>query len=64
MLAKRLIPILQISESSLVKTIKYKKINYIGDPINTIKLFNDMEVDELIFLDIYARAEKRICSKW
>ncbi len=63
MLQPRIIPVLLLKDKGLVKGKKFRRHNYIGDPINTIKLFNDMEVDELIFLDIYARAEKRICSK-
>ena len=44
----------------LVKTIRFKEPRYIGDPINTVKLFNDLEADELIFLDIDASKEGRI----
>ena len=38
----------------LVKTVKFKSPNYIGDPINSLKLFNDKGVDELLFIDIEA----------
>lgn len=48
----RVIPILLIEDYGLVKTINFKKRRYIGDPINTIRLFNEMEVDELVILDI------------
>ena len=58
MLKKRLIPVLQIYEKKLVKTVKYKKINYIGDPVNTIRIFNSLEVDEMIILDIEASKKK------
>jgi len=50
----RIIPVLLLQNEGLVKTIKFKKPNYIGDPINAVKLFNDKEVDELVFLDISA----------
>ena len=63
MLQPRIIPVLLLKGKGLVKGRKFKRHKYIGDPINTIKLFNDMEVDELIFLDINATTEKRICSK-
>jgi cyclase len=43
----------------LVKTVKFKDSTYIGDPINAIKIFNEKEVDELIFLDIDASKEKK-----
>lgn len=41
----------------MVKTIKFKNPNYIGDPINSVRIFNEKEVDELIFLDINASKE-------
>jgi cyclase len=59
MLEKRVIPCLQLLNESLVKTINFKKCNYIGDPINTVRIFNELEVDELCFLDIRATMEKR-----
>lgn len=43
----------------LVKTVQFKKPNYIGDPINAIKIFNDKEVDEIAVLDITASKEGR-----
>lgn len=43
----------------LVKTIKFKDPTYIGDPINAVKIFNDLKADELIFLDITASREGR-----
>jgi cyclase len=48
----RVIPTLLLKGDGLVKTVKFNKFNYIGDPINAVRLFNDMEVDELVFLDI------------
>lgn len=50
----RVIPILGLIEGRLVKTVNFKKPNYIGDPINAIKIFNDKEVDEITILDIRA----------
>ena len=52
-------PCLLFNGSSLVKTKKFKKPVYIGDPINAIKIYNEKEVDELVFLDINASIEKR-----
>lgn len=49
---KRIIPVLLLKDGQLVKTVKFKKNNYIGDPINAIKIFNEKEVDELVILDI------------
>lgn len=54
MLRVRIIPVLLLSGQRLVKTINFKNRLYVGDPINTIKIFNDKEVDELVILDIDA----------
>ena len=51
---KRVIPVIGYTKRKLVKTKKFKSPNYIGDPINAIKIFNDKEVDEIIVLDIRA----------
>jgi imidazole glycerol-phosphate synthase subunit HisF len=55
----RVIPVLLLRNKGLVKTIQFKNHRYIGDPINAVKIFNEKEVDELIFLDIDASKEKR-----
>ena len=47
----RLIPTILLSEGGIYKTRKFKKPIYVGDPINTVKLFNELEADELIILD-------------
>jgi len=59
MLNNRIIPCLQLIGDSLVKKVKFDKHGYIGDPINTVRIFNELEVDELCFLDISATTEKR-----
>lgn len=51
----RVIPSLLIENGDLVKTVKFKKRTYIGDPINAVKIFNEEEADELCLLDISAR---------
>ncbi len=56
----RVIPILLLKNLGLVKTIKFNKSRYIGDPINAVKIFNDKKVDELVFLDITASKENRL----
>ena len=55
MFRSRLIPIILIENKGLYKSIKFKNHRYLGDPLNTIRLFNDKEVDELVILDIGAR---------
>ncbi|MEW6608431.1 MAG: AglZ/HisF2 family acetamidino modification protein [bacterium] len=54
MLKNRVIPCLLLQNQGLVKTIRFKEPKYVGDPINAIRIFNEKEVDELIFLDIIA----------
>ncbi|MCB0013469.1 MAG: imidazole glycerol phosphate synthase subunit HisF [Anaerolineales bacterium] len=55
----RVIPCLLLHNKGLVKTRRFRDPVYLGDPINVVKLFNDKEVDELIFLDISATVEDR-----
>ncbi|BCZ49024.1 putative imidazole glycerol phosphate synthase subunit hisF2 [Clostridium gelidum] len=52
MYRSRVIPCLLLKDEGLYKTIKFKKPRYLGDPINTLKLFNDKEADEIVVLDI------------
>ena len=59
MVETRLIPCLLLDGVSLCKTVKFNKPQYIGDPVNTCKIFNELEVDELCFLDISATREAR-----
>jgi len=60
MLSTRIIPCLQLIDQSLVKTVQFGHHGYIGDPINTVRIFNELEVDELCFLDIRATVENRV----
>jgi len=55
----RVIPVLLLRNAGLVKTTQFKDPKYIGDPINAVKIFNEKEVDELIFLDITATPNKK-----
>ncbi|MDB3923137.1 AglZ/HisF2 family acetamidino modification protein [Luminiphilus sp.] len=50
----RVIPTLLMADGGLVKTKKFANPTYVGDPINAIKIFNEKEIDELVFLDITA----------
>lgn len=59
MLRSRIIPCLLLHDNSLVKTIRFGKFGYIGDPVNTCRIFNELEVDELTFLDISASKQGR-----
>ena len=59
MLSVRVMPCLLLRNSKLVKTIRFKDPDYIGDPVNAVKIYNDKEVDELIFLDITATIDQK-----
>jgi cyclase len=50
----RIIPFLLLKGGSLVKTRQFTNPQYVGDPINAVKIFNEKEVDELVLLDIGA----------
>lgn len=58
-LRPRIIPTLLLKGNALVKTTKFSKPNYLGDPINTLKIFNGKGVDEICILDIDASSQKR-----
>lgn len=62
MFRPRIIPVLLLRNKGLVKSIRFNKHRYIGDPINAVKIFNDMKADELVFLDILASRERRTLS--
>ena len=47
----RVIPILLLENDSCIKTIKFKKI-YLGDPINIVKIYSELGVDEILINDI------------
>jgi cyclase len=59
MLRTRVIPTLLLQGRGLVKGQQFKNHKYIGDPINAVKIFNEKEVDELVFLDISATKNNR-----
>ncbi len=54
MVLPRIIPVLLLSNRGLVKTVKFKKLKYLGDPINAVKIFNSKLADEIVLLDITA----------
>lgn len=55
----RIIPVLLLKNTGLYKGKKFKDHRYVGDPINAVKIFNDKEVDELVFLDITASLDNK-----
>jgi len=62
MFRPRIIPVLLLRDRVLVKSIGFKDHRYIGDPINAVRIFNDLKADELIFLDIEASKNDRLVS--
>jgi len=60
MFRPRVMPCLLLKGRGLVKTVKFNKPKYIGDPINAVRIFNAKKADELIFLDITASKENRM----
>lgn len=52
---KRVFPILLLENDELIKTVQFGKPTYIGDIINAVKIFNELEVDEIFILDKSAK---------
>ena len=59
MLAKRIIPCLDVKEGRVVKGVNFVNLKDAGDPVELAKLYNKEGADELCFLDITASHEKR-----
>ncbi len=59
MLAKRIIPCLDIKDGQTVKGIEFENLKSVGDPVELGKFYSDNGADELVFLDITASHEKR-----
>jgi cyclase len=58
-LRSRIVPCLLLHDRGLVKTRRFADPKYVGDPLNAVKIFNEKEVDELMFVDIDATAAGR-----
>jgi cyclase len=59
MLAKRIIPCLDIKEGRVVKGVKFLGLKDAGDPVEAAVAYDRQQADELVFLDITASFEKR-----
>ena len=59
MLAKRIIPCLDVKDGRVVKGVKFVNFKDAGDPVELAKYYNKQGADELSFLDITASYEKR-----
>ncbi|MFB5250739.1 imidazole glycerol phosphate synthase subunit HisF [Bacillus mycoides] len=59
MLAKRIIPCLDVKEGRVVKGVNFIGLQDVGDPVEIAALYNDAGADEIVFLDITATHEGR-----
>ncbi len=59
MLAKRIIPCLDVNGGRVVKGTKFLNLRDAGDPVEIAKRYNEEGADELVFLDITASSDKR-----
>lgn len=50
----RVIPVLTFRDRLLVKPVKFGAEKYIGDPVNAVRIFNEKQVDEIVFIDLNA----------
>ncbi len=59
MLAKRIIPCLDVKDGRVVKGINFVELRDAGDPVEQAKIYDEAGADELVFLDITATHEAR-----
>ena len=59
MLAKRIIPCLDVKNGKVVKGVQFKNLKIEGDPAKLAAIYEEEGADELVFLDITASYEKR-----
>ena len=59
MLAKRIIPCLDVSDGRVVKGVNFVGLRDAGDPVELAQRYNEQAADEIVFLDITASSEAR-----
>ena len=59
MLKKRVIPVLTFNGFALVKTKQFANPRMVGNPMQAARVYNSRNVDELVFIDIFATKQKR-----
>ena len=59
MLAKRIIPCLDVDNGRVVKGVQFVDIKDAGDPVEVAQRYNEQGADELTFLDITATSDAR-----
>ncbi len=57
MLAKRIIPCLDVRDGRVVKGVNFVNIRDAGDPVELAKYYSDQGADEIVFLDITATSD-------
>lgn len=55
----RIIPCITMQHMNMVKTVGFKNPRYLGDPVNSVKIFNNKDIDEMCIVDITATKEGR-----
>src|ERR687889_1625110 len=58
-LAKRIIPCLDVTGGRVVKGVNFVELRYAGDPVEIAARYNEQGADELTFLDITATSDER-----
>jgi len=58
-LARRIIPCLDVKEGKVVKGVHFENIKDVGDPVELAQRYEEEGADELVFLDITASYEQR-----
>ncbi|MDA0768224.1 MAG: imidazole glycerol phosphate synthase subunit HisF [Verrucomicrobia bacterium] len=59
MLAKRIIPCLDVTDGRVVKGVNFVDLRDAGDPVDCAVAYNEQEADEIVFLDITASSDER-----
>ena len=59
MLAKRIIPCLDVTDGRVVKGVNFVDLRDAGDPVDCAVAYNEQEADEIVFLDITAASDER-----
>jgi len=59
MLAKRIIPCLDVDKGNVLKGVKFQELTKIGNPVQLAEKYNSEGADELVFLDIGASIQQR-----
>ncbi|MCG8434339.1 MAG: HisA/HisF-related TIM barrel protein, partial [Gammaproteobacteria bacterium] len=63
MLAKRIIPCLDVSNGKVVKGVRFREHRVVGDILTLARAYRDQGADELVFYDITASPEERVVDR-